>query len=219
MNTTETHSMHTFESIVRPTAGTSITEGVGAVATIALAVIGLCGLWVNNLAAIATIVIGAVILMEGGTVTAAFRRLNYQGVSENQVRELGAGVTAEFFGGLAGIILGIVSLFQVMPYNFILLGVAVLVYGTALLLGGGTVSNLGSAFQTQSQTATSVVSMGAGGHMFIGLAAVVLGILAIIGLAPWTLILAGLLSLGASALFAGPVINTGSSYTTGTSYR
>jgi hypothetical protein len=43
--------------------------------------------------------------------------------------------------------------------------------------------------------------------MFIGLAAVVLGILAIVGLAPWTLILAGLLSLGASALFAGPVIN------------
>ena len=211
MNTTETHSMHTFESIVRPTAGASVTEGVGAVATIALAVIGLSGLWVSNLAAIATIVIGAIILMEGGMVTVAFRRLTFQGASEYQARELGAGVTAEFFGGLAGIILGIISLFQIAPYNFTLLGAAVLVYGTALLLGGGTVSGLGSA-AFQSQTPTTVVTMGAGGHMMIGLGAVVLGILSIIGLAPWTLILAGLLSLGASALFAGPVINTGTSY-------
>jgi hypothetical protein len=40
------------------------------------------------------------------------------------------------------------------------------------------------------------------GSLLIGLAAVVLGILAIIGLVPMTLVLVGLMSLGGCALFS-----------------
>jgi hypothetical protein len=40
------------------------------------------------------------------------------------------------------------------------------------------------------------------GNLFIGLAAVVLGILAIVGLAPMTLVLVGFLGLGADTFFS-----------------
>jgi hypothetical protein len=46
------------------------------------------------------------------------------------------------------------------------------------------------------------------GQMLIGLGAVVLGILAVIGLSSLTLVLIGLLSLGASALFSGSAHGT-----------
>jgi len=206
MNTTETHAVHgaPTESTLSGIAGGSIAEGVGAIAAIALAIIGLAGILINDMAAVATIVIGAVILMEGGLAGLAYRRLPSQGASERQTRELGGGVTAEFFGGLAGIVLGILGLFQPMPDT--LLAVAVLVFGATLLLGGGAVSHLIWPVQIQIQAQTqeapgTVLAVGAGGHMLVGLATVVLGILAIIGLFPMTLILVGLLSLGASALF------------------
>ena len=46
-------------------------------------------------------------------------------------------------------------------------------------------------------------------QLFIGLGALVFSILAVIGLAPITLILIGLLSLGAGALFSGPGSSSG----------
>lgn len=212
MNTTETHAVQgpSMEAVLGGIAASSITEGIGAIGTIALAVIGLAGLYAYEMAAIATIVTGAIILMEGGLVSLACRRLAVLSAGERHARELGGGVTAEFFGGLAGIVLGILSLFQPAPDT--LLAVAVLVFGAALLLGGGTVSRLSWLLQTQSQTSSpdttgAIAAMGTGGHMLIGLATVVLGILAIIGLAPMTLILVGLLCLGASALFSGSTIN------------
>lgn len=215
MNTAETHAVRepTIESLLSGIAGGSITEGIGAVATIALAIVGLAGIFTNIVAAVATIVIGAIILMEGGLVSSAYRRLSAQGASGTQMRELGSGVTAEFFGGLAGIILGILALFGTAPHS--LLAVAILVFGTAVLLGGGTVSRLSWLLQSQAQLAETGGTgnpniMGAGGHTLIGLATVVLGILAVIGLAPMVLIQVGLLSLGAGALFSGSTMNSGS---------
>jgi hypothetical protein len=214
MNTAETHAVRepTIESLLSGIAGGSITEGIGAVATIALAIVGLAGIYTDIVAAVATIVIGAIILMEGGLVSSAYRRLAAQGANGNQIRELGSGVTAEFFGGLAGIILGILALFGRFPPT--LLAVAILVFGAAVLLGGGTVSRLSWLLQSQHQAGAqgnngNVNVVGTGGHTLIGLATIVLGILAIIGLAPMILIQVGLLSLGAGALFSGSTMNNG----------
>ncbi len=185
-------------------AGSSVAEGIGAIGAIVLAVIGLAGIMTSDMAAIATIVIGAVILMEGGLAGLTWRRLPSHGANQRQAQELSGGVTAEFFGGLAGIVLGILGLFQALPDT--LLAAAVLVFGATLLLGGGAVSRLIWPVQLQVQVPPqnapgAVVAVGTGGHMLVGLAAIVLGILAIIGMVPMTLILVGLLSLGASALF------------------
>lgn len=189
-----------------------MAENIGAMAAIALSVIGLAGLLPGDLAAVATIIVGAIFLMEGGTVSAAFRQLASRKESDLHLRELGGGITAEFFGGLAGIVLGILGLFRSSPEP--LLGSALLVFGAATLLGGRTISRLNWLLQPQSHSASEMQSgammlAGAGSQMLIGLAAVVLGILAIVGMNSITLVLAGLLSLGTAALFTSSAMGIG----------
>jgi len=194
MNGTSESRIEYFNGI----ASASATGSAGAIGTISLAIIGLAGVFANIVTPVATIVIGAVFLMEGVLLNGTAKRLNSQGAR----RALGManGATAGFFGGLAGIVLGILALFQTAPTNRpeVLLAVAVLIYGASLLVGGGTFSWLSAASEPSTGTGTM-----SSGSTLIGLATVVLGILAIIGLAPMTLVLAGLLSLGGCALFSG----------------
>lgn len=194
--TSDTHTEY-FNGI----AGGSLAEGAGAIATIILAIIGLAGVFANIVAPVAAIVIGAVFLMEGVVLNATTKRLNSQ--SAKRTLGMANSVTAGFFGGLAGIVLGILALFQTAPGNRpeVLLAVAVLVYGATLLVGGGAFSRLTATPEPSTTTGT----MSSGGQL-IGLGTVVLGILAIIGLVPMTLVLVGLLSLGGGALFSGPNI-------------
>lgn len=205
--TSETHPQ-TIHGFMRETvAGSSLTEGVGAVATIILAIIGLAGMFTNVVTSVATIIIGAVILTDGLLISATTHRLSSQGGLAVRASGIGGGVTAGFFGGLAAIVLGILSFFTAAPEH--LLAVALLVVGAAMLLGAGAVSRLNWLLTDQpasSETAGMVVT--GSGSLFIGLGAVVLGILAVIGLVPMTLILVGLLALGAGALFNGSPLNS-----------
>ena len=182
------------ETYLSGMVGGSVTENVGAIAAMILAILGLAGILATLLAAIATIIIGAVMLMDGVAVSAAARRLHSHAT----------GVTAGFFGGLAGIILGILALFKTIPDP--LLSVAVLVFGAAMLLGGGVVSRLNWMLQLRNsvpQEAAGPVFTAGSGSLFVGLGTLVLGILAVIGIVPLTLVLVGLLTLGAGALFSG----------------
>ncbi len=72
--TTQTHAIQAqpaqHESALKWAAGGSMMEAVGAIATIALAIVGLAGVFSPTMASIATIVIGAAILLEGGAMGA-----------------------------------------------------------------------------------------------------------------------------------------------------
>ena len=208
MNATSETNPHTIQGFLRESvAGSSLTEGIGAVGTIILAIIGLAGVFTNIVASVATIVIGAVILTDGLLLNSAVHRFNAQSEAGVRVTGIGGGVTAGFFGGLAAIVLGILSFFRIAPEP--LLAVALLVVGAAMLLGGGAVSRLNWLLQFPAPTSGETSAMIAGsGSAFVGMAAVVLGILAVIGLAPMTLILVGLLSLGAAGLFNGSSLNS-----------
>jgi len=207
MNATETHTLH--ESLVDSApggmAGAVVTESVGAIAVVILTIIGLAGVLSNFMAAISTIVIGVVLLMQGGLIGVGWRRLHGQGATERQALEMRGGVTAEFFAGFAGVVLGILALFQAMPQT--LLAVALLVFGGALLLGSLAYTRLNWPIDLQASVPSmpgSALPICYSGHLFIALGTLVLGILATIGLAPTTLSLVGLLSLGAAAFFTGP---------------
>lgn len=172
-------------------AGGSMVEAIGALATIALAIVGLAGVLSAPLAAIATIIFGAAILIECGAF-ATGRAVNAK-MSAERMAEYGAN-SPEFLGGVAGIILGILALLGVAAAT--LLSVAVLVYGGTLLL-----SSISS--RAESGTFESGLELGSGSRLMVGVAAVVLGILAIVGSSSLTLVLVGLLTLGAAALFSG----------------
>jgi hypothetical protein len=185
MNTTETHAIEhapARETAFKWVAGGSMMEAVGAIATMALAIVGLAGVLTPTMTAIATIVIGASFLLEGGAFGAAqvsSRTTEFESAS--------SGASATFLGGVAGIVLGILALLGIASTT--LLAVGAIVYGATFLLSGmGQSSSFGSA---------------AGGHTLVGLAAAVLGILAVVGLSPQVLVLVALLSLGAGALFSG----------------
>lgn len=184
---TQTNPMHRF--LPETIASGSVTEGIGAFSAIVLAILGLAGIFTNIVTSVATIVIGAVFLADSMLAKSAVRTLNAQSVSG-----LGSGMSASFFAGLAGIVLGILSFFHPTPER--LLSVAVLVFGGALFLSGGLQARLNALLQGGTAPTSS-------GSAFIGLGVTVLGILAVIGLVPMTLTLVGLLSLGAGALFSG----------------
>ena len=187
MNTTETVQRPFRETSLKWVAGGSAVEAIGALATMALAIVGLAGILSSAVAAIATIILGAAILTQGG----AFAAGNLS-AGERQFRE--SGNSASFLGGLAGIVLGILALLGVAAPT--LLAVAVIVFGGTFFLGSGS----WAMNKAQGSVAESGVS---GGEIMVGLAAIVLGILAVVGLSQLTLVLVALLCLGASGLFGG----------------
>ncbi len=151
--------------------GGSVLEASGGIATIALSIVGLAGIFRPTMAAIATIVLGASILSESG--------VNLAGFGRNWALPTGEEAGQKAIGAAAGIVLGILALIGLAPTT--LLAVAVIVYG-------------GTFFVSR--------------QVLAGIAGVVLGILAVVGLDPWTLVLVGLLSLGAWTLLGGSALAT-----------
>jgi hypothetical protein len=206
MNATETQRAQGFTTgaYLSESAGRTAAEAIGAIATVILAVIALAGVLPSLLASIATIVIGAGILVEGWASGSTYRQLSAANATVRQTSVADGALTAEFLGGVAGVVLGILALFGKVPDT--LLSVALLVYGATLLLSSfGTTQAAwrSGSFSGQMTTESTVVRPMPtlhSGHLLVGLGAVVLGILAVVGLAPATLILIGLLSLGAAML-------------------
>ncbi len=195
-------------------AGVSFIEGITGLGAVALAIIALAGLYPEILAAIATIALGSALVFEAGTIGARFKALEEETLVQQHHQfhwSQRGGITNGFLAGAAGIVLGILSLLKIDAN--ILMPVAVIVFGASLIMDSGVRTRL-SALETEYfgttglsrdlvQESTSVTS---GTEVFTGLAAVVLGVLAIIGIAPMVLTLVGLLSVGASILLVGAVV-------------
>jgi hypothetical protein len=105
---------------------------------------------------------------------------------------------------VTGIVLGILALLGVVPLT--LLATSVLVYGAAFLLSASWTSP--ATIPATGYQAGEAPFLGSSGHLLVGLSAAVLGILAIIGQAPLTLTLVGLLCLGTGAFFSGSSVGT-----------
>jgi hypothetical protein len=186
MNATEVQAAYRPAEVVTSDTfeGVAIMESVSALATIALAIVGLAGEFSITMAAIATIVLGAAIWIEGGSYAATHRAA---GVTEGRATlttEWSEGLAAEFLGGLAGIVLGVLALLGIAPLT--LLSIGSLVLGATFLFGGMT-------------------TICSSSRALMGLCALVLGLLAVVGLSPVILVLAALACLGASALLRGAV--------------
>ncbi|MFS8071619.1 MAG: hypothetical protein ACMG6S_35060, partial [Byssovorax sp.] len=114
-------------------------------------------------------------------------------------------------GGATGIVLGILALVGVAPH--ILIPVALLAFGGAMLVGTGATADLGAlrgpAGSSRLERGARDLTVAASGtQMLIGITTIVLGILALIGVDPLTLSLVGLLAAGASILFSGSAVSS-----------
>jgi hypothetical protein len=197
-----------------------VVDAVGGVATIILAIVALSGVSQMMLAAVATIIFGAALLIQGGTMLTEFTKLMAPtGAAPGTAEELvgGGGLSALFLVGAAGIVLGVLSLIGIASQT--LTGAAIIAFGSALLLSSTSVWRLYRAKQASYRAGATRTSSGAeflAGEMasgsaalqsLSGLAAIVLGILAVTGTNPSVLTLVGLLVLGATVLLTGSTLS------------
>jgi hypothetical protein len=191
-------------------------DAIGGVATIVLAIIGLSGAKPEMLIAVATIVFGAALLIEGGAMLSEYAGIMFpEGTSSATMEQFGgSSLSALFLAGAAGIVLGILALLGIQ--SAILTSVAIIGFGAGLLLSSNAVWRLHALKRAALPAETSAVQGGgaaiiahemasgsAGVQSLAGLAAVVLGILALAGVNAAVLDLAALIALGATLILTG----------------
>jgi len=195
-------------------------DAIGGIATAVLAVIGLAGWRPELLVGVATIVFGAALLIQGGTLLSEYSQVFTPAGALQTASEAvgGDGLAAMFPVGIAGIVLGILALLGVAAYT--LTAVSVIAFGAALMLSAQSVQRL---YRMQAELRRASVSgysvreflagemaAGSAGIQFVaGLAALVLGILAVVMAATVRseLTLVALLAMGLTNIISGSALS------------
>jgi hypothetical protein len=193
-------------------AVTPLSETAAALAVIVLAVLGLLDIAPGGMVAVATIVVGAAIVLQGAQAVGEYSRWVAAGSPASAVSaSWGGGVGLDFLAGGVGIILGILALFKMTPE---LTAAALIVFGATLLLSGAVSARhnvfLGAAGQGAASqdmpaqlVAAQMSDVASGAQVMIGIAGIVLGILALMPGHASVLTLIGLLAVGTSVLVTG----------------
>ncbi len=208
-----TQTIHDKQESAKTVMVGSIPEGLASGSALVLALIGLSGIAPFGMLTVAVLVMGAAFLFEGAAVSLRFSSLLAETSKDRLDRaEFGLGITAEFLGGITGVVLGILSLFQIAP--MVLIPSAVIVYGLTLVLSSGVTHRLNAVeiegmeestrfkrIATEATTASALL------EFVLGMAAVVIGICALVGLYAG-LSLVGMLVIGAAGLLTGAAITS-----------
>jgi hypothetical protein len=194
-----------------------LIDAIGGIAVAVLAIIGLTGFDAERMAGIATIVLGAALLIQGGTILSEYAQV-YQAASATPASDRvgGDGLAAMFVVGAGGLVLGVLALLGLVAVD--MTAIAVIAYGSALVLSSTSVRQL-HALQSRSLQMVSshsghellagqMASGSAGIQLLTGLTATVLGILAVAGHDPVVLTLAALLVLGITVLLTGSALSS-----------
>jgi hypothetical protein len=189
--------------LTQPTTLAPLSEGAAGIAVIVLSIIGLAAVATGSMASIATIVIGAGLMVEAANTAMEYGRVTRVEAGIGEIAEPGADMTVEFMAGGTGIVLGILSLIGINAVH--LVPAALIVFGAALLLAGVSPTQIGTVTMGEGMarnvTWRSELSPSRGIQMLIGVAAVILGILALVVMADnAVLALVGLLAVGAGLL-------------------
>ncbi len=194
--------------------GGSLSEGIAGGAAVVLTLLGLSGIMPVVMLPVANIVMGAAFLLEGGAVSARFSKLLAETSYDRlDSAELGVGMTSEFVGGIAGLVLGILSLLKLYPMY--LVPVAVIVYGGTLMFSSGVTVRLNALELEGEQEGTKfkriaheAMNAAAGVEFLLGLSTVVLGIIALTGIYTAVLSLVALLLVGVTGFLTGAAVSS-----------
>lgn len=200
-----------------------LIDAIGGVATIVLAICGLVGIAPPMMVAVATIVFGVALLIQGGAMLSEYAQVIFPaGVRATSEQFGGNSLALVFLVGAGGIVLGVLALLGIN--SAILTPVAVIGFGTALLLSSNAVWQLYALRRASAQMqsvssgqaqhigaemlASEMASGSAGIQALAGLAAIVLGVLALAGnVNDLTLNLSALLALGATLVLTGSTLS------------
>lgn len=195
-----------------------LVDAFGGAATVVLAIIGLSGNNTDILLSIATVVFGAALLIQSGTILSELTSMAmFAGGGAAAEEFSGGGLSMVFLAGTAGIVLGVLALIGV--HVIMLTSIAIIVFGSALVFGSNSLWSVFRMKQAVSRAAGEMPSTGshilateiaagsAGIQCVGGLAGIVLGILAVTGTMPGSLSLIGLLVMGATILLTGSTLS------------
>jgi hypothetical protein len=190
-------------------AGTAAIESIGGIAAVVLTILGLAHVSPMFLVAIATIAVGAALLADGATLVADYARLLT--ARGEQMLALGGSATwsIELLTGAAGIVLGILALLGVQSIE--LVAISAIAFGGGLILTSNLRSEIAvlrAGMVSPDERVRRLASEGAASssvaEVLTGLAAIVLGILALAGVSSATsLVLIALLAIGAFLVLSG----------------
>jgi hypothetical protein len=192
-------------------------DAIGGLATVVLAIVGLAGVHQPLLVGIAIIVFGVALMIQGGAMLSEYAGIMFpSGARVPFVGHFGgSNLSSVFLAGGAGIIFGILALLHIEAAG--LTAIAMIVFGAALVLSSNAVWNLYmlkhaamTSGETESRSggevlASQMASGSAGIQAVTGIAAVVLGILALAGTGvdSMVLILVALLIVGITIVLSG----------------
>jgi len=194
---TQERQERTATMAVRSSWGERILGLGGAV----LAILGLSGVLSETLLPITALVLGVSLLFEGAAVTNRFLRY-LEAASEKRIKiaNLNGGASVESLAGLAGVTLAILALLNINP---ILVPIAAIVYGAAMMLGGSVTSSLNHQLLRVSGESEAfrfmagrMMSASSNSEVLVGIGIVALGILAVIGINATVLTLIAFLAAG-----------------------
>jgi hypothetical protein len=187
-----------------------VIEAAAGVAVIVLSIIALVRGDNGLLTAIAGIVLGGALFAQGAAIAGEYSNLLEMLTSKSQSGiALGGGLAIEIIAGTGAIVLGILALLGIYPE--VLLAVAVIVGGAAMILAAGGLDRLNSLKVRAANlsplgedVAKNAVTGAIGFQVLAGGATVVLGILALsMPVHASLLTLVGLLVLGGALMFNG----------------
>ncbi len=188
------------------------TEGVAGIIGVILTILGLLKILPQLLLPIAAIILGVAFLLNGGAVASRFSKLlNETAKGRFETAEWSVGLTAEFLGGIAAVILGILTLLRIDPV--ILMPVAAIISGVTLIFGSGITARLNhlqmpksEEYEAFREVARESMKVATGAEILLGLSAVVLGIIAVTGISWMTLTYVALLCVGVSNMTSGSAV-------------
>ncbi len=197
------------KEVAQVVSGGSLAKALLGAGAIVLIILAFTGVVPKILTHIAAIAVGSGLLLEGIAIAAEYKKILERVHYDPEVNaELGGGVGTETLLGVGVIVLGILSLFGLVP--LVLNAVAAITAGVAVvftadLLGHLNQVHLGHAGQhdTVIRATHLITSSAAGVQVIAGVAAIVLGILSLIGVAPMLLTKVAWIILGAALLLSG----------------
>lgn len=169
----------------RPYFGYFASVGILCALAIALSIIGLAS-YSLLIAALTVIVLAIAFLLEGSSMVRIFRWNKERKETAMETFEL----NAEVLAGAAGLVLGLLALINIMP--IVLISIAAIVFGTALIFGSAITPHFEETRETRIRGPVAF-------EIIIGAAGLVLGILAILRINPLVLSLVALMVLSFGA--------------------
>ena len=185
-------------------------------------VLGLAGVAPTMMIGIATVVFGAALLIQGGTMLSEYARIIFPpGAKASSIDHFGGNsLSTVFLVGAGGLVLGVLALLGIHAME--LTPIAIIAFGTALVLSSNAVwhvymlkhaimrSGAESTMLAGSEILASEMASGSAGlQALAGLATIMLGILAIAGtgIDSAVLILVAFLALGATLVLTGSALS------------